>query len=103
MIPGQNMAPGAPASSPNGTAPRCEHADGLPPVSPGSDHCPDCTRHPDHPAALVICLTCGWVACADTSPNHHAKAHYQETNHPVTAALPPATHPKWCYIHQRPI
>ena len=103
MIPGQNMALGAPATSPNGTAPRCEHTDGLQPVQPGSDDCPDCRPHPDRPDALVICLTCGWVACSDDTPNHHAKAHYQETNHPVTASLHPGTHRRWCYVHQRPV
>ena len=88
MIPGQNMALGAPAISPNGAAPRCEHIDGLDPVSPGSDDCRDCQHHPDPPAALVVCLSCGWVACSDDSPNHHARAHYEETNHPVVAGLP---------------
>ena len=34
MIPGQSMALGAPAISLNGTAPRCEHLDGLAPVRP---------------------------------------------------------------------
>ena len=31
---------------------------------------------------LWLCLSCGWVACSDDSPNQHAKAHYQETDHP---------------------
>ena len=42
MIPGQSMALGASAISPNGTAPRCEHLDGLTPVGPQSDDCRDC-------------------------------------------------------------
>ncbi len=104
MIPGQSMALGNPAISPNGTAPRCEHTDGLEPVRPGSADCRDCQHHPDHqdrPAALVVCLTCGWVACSDDSPNHHAKAHYEETNHPVIAGLHPGTRWRWCYVHHR--
>ena len=101
MIPGQSMALGAPAISPNGSAPRCQHTDGLQPASPGSADCRDCRDRRDPPAALVVCLTCGWVACSDDSPNHHAKAHYEETNHPVAAALPPATRSRWCYVHQR--
>ena len=42
MIPAQNTALGAPAISQNGSAPRCEHLDGLQPVIPRSDHCRDC-------------------------------------------------------------
>ena len=98
MIPGQSMALGAPPISPNGTAPRCEHLDDLAPVRPLSDDCRDCQGRQ---AALVVCLTCGWVACSDDSPNHHARAHYEETDHPVAAGLAPGTRWRWCYVHQR--
>jgi len=27
---------------------------------------------------LWLCLSCGWVACSDDSPNQHAKSHYQD-------------------------
>ena len=47
MIPGQSMALGAVAASPNGTAPRCEHLDGLAPVGPQSDDCRDCRSRKD--------------------------------------------------------
>jgi uncharacterized UBP type Zn finger protein len=49
----------------------------------------------------VVCLTCGWVACSDESPNQHAKAHYEETDHPVAASLALGAAWKWCYVHQR--
>jgi Zn-finger in ubiquitin-hydrolases and other protein len=101
MIPGQSMALGASAISPNGAAPRCEHLDGLAQVRPLSDDCRDCQYRPDRPVALVVCLTCGWVACSDDSPNHHARAHYEETDHPVAADLQPGTSWRWCYVHQR--
>jgi uncharacterized UBP type Zn finger protein len=103
MIPGQSMALGAPAISPNGTAPRCEHVHGLglEPVRPRSDDCPDCRDRRDRPATLVVCLTCGWVACSDDSPSHHARAHYEETDHPVVAGLQPGTGWRWCYVHRR--
>jgi uncharacterized UBP type Zn finger protein len=48
-----------------------------------------------------MCLQCGWIACSDQSPNQHAKAHYEETDHPVVAAFAPASKWKWCYVHQR--
>jgi len=98
MIPGQSMALGAAAVSPNGTAPRCEHLDGLAPVGPQSTYCRECRNGR---ASLVVCLTCGWVACSDDSPNQHAKAHYEETDHPVAAGLAPGAAWRWCYVHQR--
>ena len=104
MISGQSMAPGLPAVSPNGTAPRCEHLDGLGPVRPQSADCRDCRERPapEPPGGgLVVCLTCGWVACSDDSPNQHARAHYEETDHPVAAGLAPGSAWRWCYVHQR--
>ena len=98
MIPDQNTALGTPAISPNGSAPRCEHLDGLQPVAPRSDHCRDCQ---DRRASLVVCLSCGWVACSDDSPNRHARAHYEETDHPLAAGLEPRSQWRWCYVHQR--
>ncbi len=103
MIPGQSMALGGPAIGLNGTAPRCQHLTGLAPVGPLSDDCRACQDRPDLPVALAICLTCGWVACSDDSPGQHARAHYEETDHPVAAALPPGTSGKWCYVHQRTV
>jgi Zn-finger in ubiquitin-hydrolases and other protein len=98
MAPGQGMTPGGAATGPNGTAPRCEHLDGLAPVAPRSDACPDC---PDRKGPLVACLTCGWVACSDASSGQHARAHYEETDHPVVAGLGPGAAWRWCYVHQR--
>ena len=103
MIPAQNAALGAPAISPNGSAPRCEHLDGLQPVTPRSDHCRDCQDRADRQASLVVCLSCGWVACSDDSPNRHAMAHYEETDHPLAGGLEPGSRWRWCYVHQRPV
>ena len=49
---------------------------------------------------LLICLTCGWIACSDRSVNHHARAHYEETDHAVVATFEPSDW-RWCYVHQR--
>jgi uncharacterized UBP type Zn finger protein len=101
VIPGQSMALGVPAVSLNGAAPRCEHLDGLAPPAPQSADCRECRDQQDRRAALVVCLTCGWVACCDDSPNRHARAHYEETDHPVVAGLAPGAARRWCYVHQR--
>jgi uncharacterized UBP type Zn finger protein len=101
MIPAQNMAVEPPVIIPNGSAPHCEHLDGLQPVTPLSDHCLDCQDRTDRQAPLVICLTCGWVACSDDSSRRHATAHYEETDHPLAAGLEPGSGLRWCYVHQR--
>jgi uncharacterized UBP type Zn finger protein len=102
MISGQSMAPGASAVSPNGTAPRCKHCDGLVIVPAQSADCQACRNDRNDPmTGLVACLTCGWVACSDGSANQHARAHYEETDHPVAAGLAPGAAWRWCYVHQR--
>jgi uncharacterized UBP type Zn finger protein len=98
---GQSIASSAAAMSPNGSAPRCEHLDGLVPVTPQLDYCRDCRAHGGRWQSLRVCMSCGWVACSDDSPNRHAKAHYQETDHPLTSGLEPGTRRRWCYVHQR--
>jgi uncharacterized UBP type Zn finger protein len=104
MIPVQNMALDASATSHNGSAPHCGHLDGLQPVTPLSDACQDCQDCRDRAnrqVPLVVCLTCGWVACSDDSPGRHARAHYEETDHPLAAGLEPGSRWRWCYVHQR--
>jgi uncharacterized UBP type Zn finger protein len=87
----------------NGSAPRCEHPDGLAPVTPRSSGCPACQALGTRWKALRVCLNCGWVACSDDSPQRHARAHYEETDHPLTAALAPGSLRRWCYVHQRTV
>ena len=101
MIPGHSIGLGAPAISPNGSQPRCEHADGLVPVTPQSDHCRDCRVHADRWVKLLVCLSCGWVACSDDSPGRHARGHYEETDHPLARGLEPGSRWRWCYVHRR--
>jgi uncharacterized UBP type Zn finger protein len=86
---------------PNGQAPRCDHF-GMPTaIEPGAPECVPCLTLGLTWARLLVCLTCGWVACSDDSPGGHARAHYQETDHPVVAALEPETAWRWCYVHER--
>jgi uncharacterized UBP type Zn finger protein len=104
MIGGQSLAMGAAGVSPNGTVPRCEHLEGLAQAGPQAEDCQDCRSRKDRNdprASLVVCLTCGWVACSDDSPNQHAKAHYEETDHPVAAGFAPGSAWRWCYVHRR--
>jgi uncharacterized UBP type Zn finger protein len=50
-----------------------------------------------------MCLSCGWVACSDDSPRQHARAHYEETDHPIAAPLPYGSQPRWCHVDQRAV
>jgi uncharacterized UBP type Zn finger protein len=86
----------------------CAHgaADGY--VEPFATECPPCRQQGTGWVELWLCLSCGWVACSNTSPHQHAKAHYEETDHPVAVPLqdgplPGGAHPRWCYVHDRPV
>ncbi len=104
MIPGSyDMAVSLQNVSPNGSAPRCEHVDWLVPVVPRSAGCGECQACGAAWLGLVVCLTCGWVACSDDSPKRHALAHYEETDHPLAAGLAPGPGRRWCYVHQRAV
>jgi hypothetical protein len=87
--------------NPNGAGPKCDHVDTIRPVTPHSASCQDCWDSGTGRLGLLVCLTCGWVACANDSPHQHAQAHYQETNHPIAGGLQPGSEWRWCYVHAR--
>ncbi|RCG31126.1 hypothetical protein DQ384_10235 [Sphaerisporangium album] len=87
----------------NGQAPRCNHIDVVPAAKSGIAECRRCLQLRVIWPRLVVCLTCGWVACSDGSAGGHAWEHYQETDHPVVAALEPVTAWRWCYVHGRAV
>jgi hypothetical protein len=87
----------------NGSAPPCEHLDGLVPVDPVGSECQECRATGGDWACLLACLTCGWVACSNDSPRRHARAHYEETDHPLARALRPGPVWTWCFVHRRPV
>ncbi len=102
MVPGLHDAvEGLAVPNLNGSPARCEHADSLAAVLPQSQACSGCQARHQRWVSLRVCLTCGWVACSDDSSQRHALAHYEETDHPVTAALGPGTDRRWCYVHRR--
>ncbi|GAA2645859.1 UBP-type zinc finger domain-containing protein [Nonomuraea recticatena] len=87
----------------NGRAPHCDHLDRLSAVRRGPPACEECLALGWAWTRLVVCLTCGWVACSDESPGCHARAHYQETDHPVVTALESEPTWRWCYVHERTV
>lgn len=85
-------------------------------VVPGSGDCQHLrstarTAKPDNPGVcqecidagiewvhLRMCLTCGHVACCDSSPLRHATGHYHGTKHPVMRSVEPGEAWRWCYV-----
>lgn len=68
------------------------------PDTPGS--CGDCVREGTQWVHLRLCLTCGHVACCDSSPRRHATAHFHDTQHPVIRSAEPGETWRWCYVHE---
>lgn len=65
--------------------------------------CPPCQQQGQAWIELWLCLSCGWIACSNSSPEQHAKTHYEETDHPIARALRDGPHQHWCYAHQRAV
>jgi hypothetical protein len=78
----------------------CGHA-GSAVVEPRpADACEDCMRIGGRWVHLRRCLACDHVGCCDSSPNRHATAHWQATEHPVVASAEQAEYWAWCYPDQ---
>ena len=71
--------------------------------TPDTDQgCADClAAGEDVWAHLRICLTCGHVACCDSSPHKHATGHSKETGHVVVRSFEPGEAWRWCYADRR--
>lgn len=79
-----------------GTRP-CPHADTGEQADPLSETCRSCDAHGVTPTKLRSCLTCGTVGCCDSSPERHARAHFEATGHPVMRSIEPGESWAWCY------
>lgn len=60
--------------------------------------CVDCLAQKTEPVELRMCLTCGQVACCDSSPGQHAALHFRRTGHPVMRSIEPGERWRWCYV-----
>lgn len=74
-------------------------------VAPAPDSkgvCADCLAEGAETwAHLRMCLTCGHVACCDSTPYRHATAHHTGTGHPVMRSVESGDDWRWCYVDQR--
>jgi uncharacterized UBP type Zn finger protein len=98
----QAPTPGAHADGADHAGRRpCRHLAVARAVEPHSTGCQECLDRGSDWVELWLCLSCGWVACSDHSPKHHARLHYEETDHPVAIPLRHGPSPIWCHVHQR--
>jgi uncharacterized UBP type Zn finger protein len=75
----------------------CQHVAGLqPPPRPG-DACEDCAPLGATWVSLRQCMACGHVGCCDSSPNRHARAHFQAAGHPVIRSAMPGDDWWFCF------
>jgi uncharacterized UBP type Zn finger protein len=59
--------------------------------------CEDCLKIGARWVHLRVCLTCGHVACCDSSPNRHASAHARHTHHPIVTSAEVGETWAYCY------
>ena len=52
---------------------------------------------------LRLCLTCGTVACCDSSPGRHAERHFRHSGHPVIRSFEPGEDWFWDFPGDRPV
>jgi uncharacterized UBP type Zn finger protein len=80
--------------------PTCTHLDQVRVTElPASvEGCEDCLATGGKWLHLRICLECGKVGCCDDSPNRHARAHAENTGHPIIRSLEPREEWSWCFV-----
>ncbi len=78
----------------------CEHMDMIvDDIQPRTSGCEECMQQGKWWVRLRMCLVCGHVGCCETSPGNHARAHFQETGHPIMRSFEPnQAHIRWCFL-----
>lgn len=79
----------------------CSHKDMIKVANTSEDVCQDCVEQGSSWVHLRMCMTCGYVGCCDSSPNKHARAHFEESNHPIIRSIEPGEEWRWCYIDEQ--
>jgi uncharacterized UBP type Zn finger protein len=77
----------------------CTHLDQIQDVTPSTpEGCTECLQSGSGWVHLRECLSCGHIGCCDSSPNRHATAHFESSDHPVMASFEPDEDWRWCYV-----
>jgi monovalent cation:H+ antiporter-2, CPA2 family len=80
------------------TVPTCDHFPNLTTeAAPDGDVCRQCVSMGDSWFHLRSCLGCGRVGCCDQSKNKHARAHWEEEDHPLIRSIEPGETWKYCF------
>jgi hypothetical protein len=82
----------------------CQHLADAADPQPHSDYsagCPQCVAdgHTDW-VHLRVCLSCGEVACCDSSPRRHMSGHHDKDGHPVMRSYEPGETWRWCFVDE---
>jgi uncharacterized UBP type Zn finger protein len=76
------------------------HLSAIRQVVPSAPGCEDCLRTGDGWVHLRLCLSCGHVGCCDSSPNKHARKHFQRSGHPIIQSFEPGEDWRWCFVDE---
>jgi uncharacterized UBP type Zn finger protein len=81
---------------------RCDHVGAIKVVADrdGVEGCEDCLKTGGRWVHLRMCLTCGHVGCCDSSPNRHARRHWETSGHPIIQSVEPREVWAWCFIDE---
>jgi uncharacterized UBP type Zn finger protein len=61
--------------------------------------CEECVKVKSWWVHLRICQECGKMLCCDSSPNQHARKHYEQTKHPVISSAEMGEKWLYCFDH----
>src|SRR6266568_9298292 len=79
---------------------RCSHRDLLVNTpSSTTTGCEECLKTGQRWVQLRMCQSCGHIGCCDSSPGHHATAHFHRTEHPAMKSYPDQSW-AWCYVDE---
>ncbi len=79
------------------TAKNCTHLGTIQRVMPSAQGCEECLKTGDTWVHLRICLICGHVGCCDSSPNTHARRHFETHGHALVQTFERGENWLWCY------
>jgi uncharacterized UBP type Zn finger protein len=83
----------------------CQHLSAAADPQPLNEYaagCPECVGDGFHDwVHLRVCLTCGQVACCDSSPRRHMSKHAADTGHPVMRSYEPGERWRWCFVDEQ--
>ena len=76
----------------------CVHLDQISTdAAPSGTGCKECLETGQKWMHLRRCALCGHVGCCDSSPNRHARRHWEETGHAIVQSFEPREDWFYCF------